>query len=177
MHMEISLSKGYKTIVDDNSEYLTNLKWHILPRGTKLQPAIYAVHSQYRQDKSPFLIYMHRLIMEHHIGRKLSRLEEIDHINHDSLDNRISNLRITTHQQNSFNKRRCNKPTSSKYGRITWDKQYSKWRARLTLNGKRIHVGRFASEEEAAKAVDKAAIEYYGEYANLNLKYPKLFNT
>lgn len=174
MHMEILLSKGYKAIVDDDSEYLINLKWHILPRGSKLQPSVYAVHSQYRPGKSPILTYMHRLIIEHHIGRKLSKLEEIDHINHNSLDNRISNLRIVTHQQNSFNRRRCNKITSSKYGRITWDKQHSKWRARITFNGKRIHVGRFISEEEAADAVDKAAIKYHGEYAHLNVS-PKTF--
>jgi len=170
MHVEILLSRGYNAIVDDGSEYLTNLKWHILPRGSKLRPTIYAVHSQYRPGKSPILVYMHRLIIEHHTGIKLSRLEEIDHINHNSLDNRISNLRIVTHQQNSFNRRRYNKPTSSKYGRITWDKQHSKWRARLTLNGKRIHIGRFINEEEAADAIDNAALKYYGEYANLNLK-------
>lgn len=174
MHMEISLSKGYKATVDDGSKYLLNFKWHILPRGSKLRPAIYAVHSQYRPGKNPKLIYMHRMIIEHHIHRKLLKSEEIDHINHDSLDNRITNLRIATHQQNAFNRQRNNKKTSSKYGRVTWDKQNLKWRARLVINGKRICIGRFVNEEDAARAIDQAAIQYHGEYACLNLP-PKTF--
>jgi hypothetical protein len=167
--MEMILTKNAIAKVDDNSEYLNVLKWHVLPRGSKASPMLYAVHSQYiPKYKSPRLIYMHRFIMEHKLGRPLLKTEEIDHIDHDGLNNTISNLRITTHQQNSFNRRKNNIPTSSKYQRITWDKQSSKWSARIIVNGKRIYLGRFLSEYDAAKAVDIAARKYYGEHANLN---------
>ena len=49
-------------------------------------------------------------------------------------------------------------------------KQYRKWEVRISVHGKRIYLGRFNSELEAARAYDAATVKYHGRYANVNLK-------
>jgi hypothetical protein len=44
----------------------------------------------------------------------------------------------------------------------------NRWRARIRVNGKRISLGLFKDEIEAAKAYDRAARKYHGEFASLN---------
>lgn len=91
----------------------------------------------------------------------------VDHINNNSLDNRISNLRLISKKQNSYNTR-PNKNSSSKYKGVAWDKPNSKWRSQIVFNGKKNHLGYFLDEMEAAKAYDKKAKELFGEFAYLN---------
>lgn len=102
------------------------------------------------------------------LDRALLITEELDHIDHNGLNNTIDNLRIVTHQQNSMNRRKRNTNTSSHYKNVYWAKDRSKWRADIMLNGKHIHLGQFSVETDAARAVDAAAKLYFGEYANLN---------
>ena len=64
----------------------------------------------------------------------------IDHINTNSLDNRIENLRILTHQQNQWN-------TNAKG--YYWDKAKKKWHAQISFNSKVKHLGYFDNEEDA----------------------------
>jgi hypothetical protein len=71
---------------------------------------------------------------------------EIDHINGIKTDNRIENLRLVTHQQNSFNRSRLNAKGYS------WNKVAQKWQATITANGKNKYLGLFANEEDARKA-------------------------
>ncbi len=68
----------------------------------------------------------------------------IDHINGIKDDNRISNLRSITHQQNHFNR-----TTAKGYH---WNKYRNKWQSKIRLNGKDIHLGLFTDESEARKA-------------------------
>jgi len=58
--------------------------------------------------------------------------------------------------------------TYSKYKGVHWHKLHKKWAARITFERKQIHLGYFLSEIEAAKAYDRAAIKYHGEFAYLN---------
>jgi len=96
----------------------------------------------------------------------------VDHINGNRLDNRKSNLRFVTNQQNIFNSQKRQLIISggnpSKYKGVTWMTDRNKWRSRITLDGREFHLGVFESEQEAALAYNKAAIKFYGEYANLN---------
>lgn len=92
-----------------------------------------------------------------------------DHKSGNKLDNRLSNLRKATSQQNNANKK---KPAncSSKYKGVRWDKSRNKWLAGIEINGKSKTLGRFEAEKDAAKAYDDAAIIYFGEFAKLNFE-------
>lgn len=111
--------------------------------------------------------YLHRLIMERVLGRKLSRSEKVDHINGDGLDNRRSNLRVVTHAENLTNRSGWKK-SSSKYKGVTWFKRDSKWQAKICPKGKTIHLGYFDSEIDAAKAYNEAAKIYFNSACKLN---------
>lgn len=67
----------------------------------------------------------------------------VDHINRNKLDNRRSNLRVTTHQFNILN--------NSAVG-VTWHKAANKWMAQITVNGKHISLGLFEEKEDAIRA-------------------------
>lgn len=90
-----------------------------------------------------------------------------DHRNGDGLDNLRENLRTATNQQNSQNGRsHCD--STSKYRGVSWDAARGKWTAGIGLSGKRVGLGRFDIEEDAALAYDAAARQEYGEFAKLN---------
>ncbi len=91
----------------------------------------------------------------------------VDHINGNGLDNRRSNLRIATRQQNTFNS--VHKGGTSKYKGVALDRESGLWRAYIAKDGKRTWLGRFPDELSAAIAYDKAAKDMFGEYAKLNI--------
>lgn len=94
----------------------------------------------------------------------------IDHIDGNKANNRISNLRICTHNQNQHNQgiRKTNK---SGFKGVSWMKSVNKWQAQICSNSKVKHLGFYSSPEDAAKAYDLAAIEIHGEFAWTN--FPK----
>lgn len=106
------------------------------------------------------IVYMHREIMNNPAGLF------VDHKNREGLDNRKSNLRLATCRQNNCNS--IKKRGSSKYRGVSYCKRRRKWRATINFNGKHIWLGHFDSEEEAARAYDRAAKIYHGEFAALN---------
>ena len=76
----------------------------------------------------------------------------IDHININSLDNRIENLRILTHQQNQWNK---------KCKGYSWNKQHNKWQAHIRINRKNKNLGYFDNEEDARQSYLNAKEIYH----------------
>ena len=154
---EISLPQGKIAIVDDwNYERLSNYTWLISTNGSK--STYYAIHQISRNN----CIWMHHLILPPPPGF------EIDHRDGNGWNNQQDNLRICTHSQNLMNQ----KPqleTSSIYKGVIWDKQTNKWRARIVLNRRNTHLGRFKSEKEAALAYNCAALQHFGEFARLNI--------
>jgi hypothetical protein len=82
-----------------------------------------------------------------------SQDNSIDHINGNTTDNRIQNLRNVTNQQNCFNR------TKSKG--YHWHKKDNKWHAQIKVNGKNIHLGRFVLEEDARQAYVNAKDIYH----------------
>lgn len=111
--------------------------------------------------------YLHRVVMGRVLGRKLTRAEKVDHINGNGLDNRRENLRVVTHSQNLAN-RKITSRTNNRFKGITQCKRTGKWQAKIMVNYKTIYLGTFASDIDAAKEYDWAAICHFGESANLN---------
>ena len=104
---------------------------------------------------------MHALIMQSEKG------QQIDHQDGNGLNNQKSNLRFCTQSQNSAN-REAN--GISKYLGVDCDNRCDKkWRARINVNYKRKCLGYFKTQEEAALEYNKAAIQYHGEFAKLNI--------
>ena len=89
----------------------------------------------------------------------------VDHINHNGLDNRKSNLRICTNQENIRN---CKVPKNNKsgYKGIYWAKDKNKQTVQITLNNKTKYIGRYEKLEDAIAARKEATKKYYGEFAN-----------
>ena len=106
-------------------------------------------------------VKLHRLIMNAPSG------VDVDHINHDPLDNRRSNLRLCTRSQNICNRRMPRGPNTP-YRGVSRRQDCKSWRAQIKADGRNIHLGNFHTPEEAARAYDAAARHYYGEFATLN---------
>jgi len=96
-----------------------------------------------------------------------------DHINGNGLDNRAANLRPATVSQNLCNRRKTKANTRSKYKGLEWDKTQRKWKARIQHNGRKIYLGSFSNEIDAAKAYDEKARKLFKEFACLN--FPMLY--
>lgn len=89
---------------------------------------------------------------------------EIDHVNLDKADNRIANLREASRSQQLANQGRRRDNTSGFKGAF-WEASRRKWQAYIQVNGRRIHLGRFATPEAAHAAYVTAAAEHFGEFA------------
>jgi hypothetical protein len=152
------LGEGKWAFLDVKDYYrLRIFKWVVYGTGKNL----YAVRLRVTGPNKTKTVYMHREIMNHPSGLL------VDHRNRDGLDNRRSNLRLATHAQNAYN---CSKRknASSQFLGMYFNKERSTWDSQLMHNGKRIWVGRFKTEIEAARAYDRAAIKFHGEFARLN---------
>ena len=113
-------------------------------------------------------ITVHRLVALAFIPNPMNK-PSVDHIDNTAkLNNAIENLRWATyHEQRGNTSTRPN--TSSQYKGVYWCKRSSRWIAQIRIDSKNIYLGCFKSEEEAALAYNKAAIEYFGEFAKLNI--------
>lgn len=154
---EIILTQGKVALVDDEDyEFISQWKWHY--DGTH---GGYAIRTQ-RQGKRSLHFKMHRVIMGVTDPQIL-----VDHRDVDGLNNQRSNLRVCSHRQNNCNKVKS-KNRSSRYKGVSFYKKYGTWEAGICVNYKNIYLGRFETEEEAALAYNRKAVELHGEFALLN---------
>ena len=164
-YTKIELTQNKFCIVDLIDSDLVNVKWCAIKQGKNI--IRYRAVRKGVVDAVYKTIIMHRVIMERTMGRKLEHHEHIDHINHDTLDNRRSNLRLVTNAQNQMNRRK-GPNCSSPYKGVSWDYSRGMWTSQITFNQQHFALGRYATEEEAAQVYDNKAKEFFGEFAHLN---------
>lgn len=104
--------------------------------------------------------YVHRLIWIMFKGQIKDLDMQVDHINGDSTDNRIENLRLVTRCENNRNKRRSAKGSVSGITGVTFDKSAGKWKAHIQIGRSHINLGLFNKKEEARKARKLADVKY-----------------
>lgn len=159
---EIPLTQGKVALVDDEDyEWLMQWKWHAA--FEKSANTYYAKRNRRKDEfltgRESKLVYMHRAIMNPSTGF------EVDHISHDGLDNRRSMLRVCSPTDNKRN-RRIN--YERRFKGVTSEYKVSGFNARLQVNGVTHHLGTYNTRDEAARAYDRAALHFFGEFALLN---------
>ena len=112
-------------------------------------------------DKVHYL--SHRLAWCHFYGEWPNLL--IDHINGIKTDNKISNLRLATKQENNFNSTMWKSNKSGHKG-VFWSKKRQKWQVQATINYKNIYLGVFDNLDDASKAYKKYAEQNHGMFYN-----------
>ena len=152
----IELTKGYRALVDEEDyPRVMEFKWFVTGR-----PAYAYRHLRYAPGARNYTVQsMHDLILGQREGMT------IDHIDLDRFNNTRANLRFATRSQQTQNRARrgdslLNYKCIMRNGR--------NFTARIKIDGRRISVGTFPSQEEAALAYNHAALHHYGEFARLN---------
>ena len=142
---------SYVSVVDDaDGPFVRAYKWRPSKRICAGRETVYAI-----TDIKNKTVRMHRLIMDAKAG------EQVDHRNHNGLDNRRENLRFCSNQQNQFNTRTRAGRQSNLKG-VTF--HYGKWQARCQIGGEKAQLGSFDSSEEARAAYVEFAKEQHGEF-------------
>jgi hypothetical protein len=157
-YRRISLGEGEWAVVDQKDYYrLGNSNWYLVGKKGRL----YAAHNVKADGSLMVQVRLHREIMQPTNGLL------VDHRNGNGLDNRRANLRLATHTQNMHNCRKRKNATSQFIG-VCLDKKRKLWESTITSNGKKIYLGRFKTEIDAARAYDEAALKYHKDFARLN---------
>lgn len=157
--MEFALRSGETVFVDPEHAHILSLcAWRYARRGNKPKGDKFYVVGRVGGRHA----YLHRVV----VGAEAGQI--VDHINGDTLDNRLSNLRVVTAAQNMQNRVKPNTgKQTSRFKGVSLSK--SGWRACIRPQpGKSILLGAFETEVEAALAYDVASLRYHGEHGRRN---------
>lgn len=148
MFKQISLTQGQFAVVDArNYKWLSQYKW--CADWNKDTQSFYAVRMSKKVNGKQYMISMTREILGLHKKDK----QQVDHINHNTLNNCESNLRIVNREQNQWNRRNTKG--------YHWHKIAKKYQAQITANGTQIYLGYFDTPKETRNAYLKAKKLYH----------------
>lgn len=155
----IALTRGKFALVDaQDAERVQAINWWCIPPSATSK-SWYAM----AEPRKGFVITMHRFVMDAPADK------QVDHRNMDGLDNRRSNLRLATQQQNICNTGLPRHNTSGYKGVTRKRTGGGKvWKAQIGVAGGMTHLGSFHTSHEAARAYDIAARQHFGEFAQTN---------
>ncbi len=162
---EITLTRGYVALVDDEDyERVAAHKWQAQVVPGVYSTRVYAQRAFYAPKRES--VRLHQFILG-------VRLVRVDHRDGNGLNNQRYNLRIATDRQNSANRKKDPR-SSSRWNGVYWAKpnhrwSVGRWRACISLPGsKKLDLGYFKDECDAATAYNFAAEEVHGEFAVFN---------
>jgi hypothetical protein len=161
IHMEINLGKGLVAVIDDeDADLVVGFKWYAM-KAPQHTDRFYAAGWKH-MPPGRYFVHLHRLIMNAQPGQL------VDHIDRNTLNCRRSNLRFVTRQQNNCNRSPKGAAKTSKYKGVFFCRTHGVWRAAIARNRKRYNLGKFATEDDAARAYNVKARELFGDFAYLN---------
>ena len=159
--------RGITLLLDDEDvHFIHEHTWWVKVHPRKAGDLYYLLYKVFDGEKYT-TYYLHRLIMGLPPATETDLI--VDHINHNTLDNRKENLRTVTRKENSRNgRKRPNNKTG--YTGVSVPSRstvlyYNVW---ICVDYKNIFVGRYFNLEQAAMAYDVSALKYFGEFAGLN---------
>jgi hypothetical protein len=159
----VSLTQGREAAIDVcDAPYVERFNWYawIPKRKDGSVAGIYAGRIATLEDGSKRQVLMHREIL------MPSPSLLVDHKDGNGLNNRRDNLRQATRTQNAQNSK-MRRSNSSGFKGVCWDKVSESWKAYITIDGKRMHLGLFTRKVDAAKAYADASILGHGEFSRL----------
>jgi len=118
--------------------------------------------------------FAHRLAWAIHHGAMPPRGIQVDHMDGNPANNRIDNLRLATHAENQRNRQNLGRRNSSGSTGVAWYIRDQKWRARIKVNGKTIHLGLFTNKQDAIEARRLAEAKHFGEFAPTQNRWPSI---
>jgi hypothetical protein len=158
---EIKLTQGYVALVDDEdyNRCMGGPTWYanVDRRKDGTVRKVYA-----RRHIAGKIQYLHRFLL----GITDPEVQ-VDHKNHNGLNNQRYNLRTATCADNQHNHWLHTNNTSGFKG-VAWSKRDKKWNASVTVGNRQLYIGLFPRPEDAARAYDEAAIQHFGQFAKTN---------
>lgn len=156
----IPLTQGQYAIVDEcDYDSLIGTRWYA--QWAPNTNSFYAKAIGIRRGSGYLRVAMHRIVAD----IQSDRLG--DHVNGNTLDNRKRNIRPSNNSENTSNSKLSTKNTSGFRG-VSWNRWRRGWHSYIRIDKKLIHLGFYATAEEAAQVRDTAAIRYHGQFATLN---------
>lgn len=128
--------------------------------------SFYVISTAYRgmlKDKPRYeTIYLHRFLLG-----ITDRKTHVDHENHNMLDNRDENLRVSSHTDNNKNRKSKNSNNKSGYRNVSWIDGY--WRVQLQIEGKNHRFPeKFSDVDKAGAFAKEMRLKYYGNFAGFS---------
>jgi len=134
-----------------------NTRWANKPAGNKTK------HKgiQIRINKKNYIA--HRIVWL--LAYESYPIDDIDHIDNNPNNNRLSNLRLASKSENQWNTRKHKNNTSGFKG-VYFDRRSNRWVSKIMINNKNVYLGSFKSADDAHNAYKKASLSMHGRFSN-----------